>query len=137
MTLIQSVPLTWMKNWSSKLDMPEMSRTLSHSLTTRLTFEIPVCRPHAGVVQATDLKLVCRLIDDLRMLNLRNRIRFLIELIDVEQDKSTFGRKNRSVSKVAGTIKGDSQSPLATKSQTALPLPSGWAPRSAQTDGRA
>ena len=66
-----------MEYWSSKLDMPEVTGTLSHPLPTRLTLEIPVDCAQPRIHQSAHLGLVCRLVHNLGMLDLSDRVRFL------------------------------------------------------------
>lgn len=57
--------------------MAKVSGTLRHAFSARLTLEVPIRRTHPRIIQAAHFKLVCSLIDDFRMFNLGDRIRFL------------------------------------------------------------
>ena len=59
-----------MKHGPGQLDVSKMTRALGHPLTTRLTLEIPINRPHPWIHQTTHLRLARRLVHDLGMLNL-------------------------------------------------------------------
>ena len=52
--MLESVLLTWVKNWPRKLDVPKVPWAFRHPLTTCLTLEVPVRRTHARVIQTTN-----------------------------------------------------------------------------------
>ena len=66
-----------MKHRPRQLDVAKVARARSHPLTTRLTLEIPINRPHPWIHQTTHLRLARRLVHDLGMLNLGHRDGFL------------------------------------------------------------
>jgi len=65
-----------MKHRPRQLDMAKMTRTLRHTLTTSLTLEVPVNGAQTGIHQAANLWLVGRLVHNLRMFDLCDRICF-------------------------------------------------------------
>ena len=66
-----------MENGPRQLDVPEMSWTLRHPLSTRLTLEIAVYRTHVRIHEATNLGFMGGFIHDLWMFNFGDRVRFL------------------------------------------------------------
>ena len=66
-----------MEDWPRQLDMTEVSRTLRHTLSTRLALEIPIDSTQPRIHQTTSLRLMSGLIHYFRMLNLRDGVRFL------------------------------------------------------------
>ena len=72
-----TITRTRMKHGSREFDVTEVTRAFGHSLTTSLALEVPVNCAHAGVHEASHLRLSCGLVHDLRVLNLRDRVCFL------------------------------------------------------------
>ena len=72
-----------MENGPRQLDMPEMSWTLRHPLSTRLTLEIAVYCAHTRVHETSELRLVGGLVHDLGMFNFGDRIRFLVLVVRI------------------------------------------------------
>ena len=66
-----------MEDRPRELDVREVSWTLRHPLTTRLTLEISVYCTHSRVHEASQLGFVGGLVHDLGMFNFGDRIRFL------------------------------------------------------------
>ena len=66
-----------MEDRPRELDVREVSWTLRHPLTTRLTLEIPINRPHPWIHQTTHLRLASCFVHDLGVLNLGHGDGFL------------------------------------------------------------
>ena len=66
-----------MKHGPGQLDVSKMTRALGHPLTTRLTLEIPINRPHPWIHQTTHLRLASCFVHDLGVLNLGHGDGFL------------------------------------------------------------
>lgn len=75
--------LTGVEYRTGELDVPEVSRTLRHALTAGLTFEVPVDGAHPWIHQTTHLGITRRLVHDLRVFDLGDRIRFLNPAISI------------------------------------------------------
>lgn len=72
---------TWMEARSCQLNVPKVSWTLGHSLTTCLAFKITINRPHPHICQTSSFRFVSCFIKDFGMFDLRNRICFLLPSI--------------------------------------------------------
>ena len=68
---------TGMKYRTSQFDMSEMSRAFRHPFSTRLTFKVSVYGSHPWIHQSSNFRPVCGLVHHLRVLNFRDRVRFL------------------------------------------------------------
>lgn len=66
-----------MKYRTSQLDMSEMSRALRHAFSTGLTFKVSIYGSHPRVHQSSNFRPVCGLVHHLRVLDFRDRVRFL------------------------------------------------------------
>ena len=66
-----------MEDRASKLNMSKMPWAFRHSLTARLALKIPIYCSHSRIHEPTRLRLSSRLIENLWMLNLRDRVCFL------------------------------------------------------------
>ena len=90
---------TRMKYRTSQFDMSEMSRALRHAFSTRLTLEVAIYGSHPWVHQPSNFWPVRGLVHHLRMLNFRDRVRFLWHM-SLENERrggrtyDFFGRKN-------------------------------------------
>ena len=58
--------------------MTEVTRALRHTLSARLALEIPIDSAQPRIHQSASLRLMSCLIHHFRMLNLRDRVRFLL-----------------------------------------------------------
>ena len=68
---------TRMKHRPRQLDMTEMTRTLRHTLSARLTLEVPIDRTQTRVHQTSNLGFMGRFVHDFRMFDLCDRVGFL------------------------------------------------------------
>jgi hypothetical protein len=66
-----------MEHGPSQLYVAKVTWTLGHPFATCLTLEIPVNRAHSRIHQSTDFWFVRRLIHDLGVLDLGDRVTFL------------------------------------------------------------
>lgn len=64
--------LTWMEDRACKFNVSEMARTFCHSLSTCLTFKIPIGGSHTRVVETSNFELVRSFINNFWMFNFRN-----------------------------------------------------------------
>ena len=68
---------TRMKDRSCQLNVTKMTGALRHSFTTGLTLKVPINGTHARVHQPPNLRSMSRLIHNLGMFDLGNRVGFL------------------------------------------------------------
>lgn len=61
------------EDWTSKVNVSKVTRTLRHSFATSLTLVIPINRAEPRIRQASHLILPCCIVFHLRELNFANR----------------------------------------------------------------
>lgn len=105
------------ENWSRQLDVTKVTRALSHTLTTRLTFKIPINSTQPRIHESSILGFMSGLVHDFRMFDLRNGVRF--DLFGREDTKLYLFHLTERSSRIGELVSQHGDKRLEKQEQTA------------------